>query len=62
MNQFMPEVAHKIRKRRESFELRNLNTDKQKDEPRVLVKGEEWQRRMDLVRQSLKHGGTNRVS
>lgn len=61
MNQFVPELAHKVRKRRESLELRKSNDAKQMDKPRVLVKGEEWQRRMNLVRQSLKNGGTNRV-
>lgn len=56
MNQFVPELAHKVRKRRESLELRMSNDAKQMDKARILVKGEEWQRRMDLVRQSLKDG------
>ena len=60
MNQFVPELAHKVRKRREVLELRKaVETKLIEVEPQVVSK-EVWRKNMDRIREIQKHSGSNR--
>ena len=62
MNQFVPELAHKVRKRREVLELRKAVATKPIEVERQVVSKEVWRRNMDRVLQIQKHGGSSRIT
>ena len=62
MNQFVPELAHKVKKRRDALALRKQVDAKPMQAERQLVNKEVWRQNMDRIRMIQSHGGSSRIT